>query len=190
MFTGIIQRLGRVAARSGRLLRVDANLSARAGDSVAVNGTCLTVTAPVSRGRLSFEVSDETWKRTCLGVLKAGDSVNLEPALRAGQPLGGHLVSGHVDASAKLLLLRTQPGGFARLRVELPAGLKGLVAVKGSIAVDGVSLTVTRVGPRWFEAALVPHTLKNTNLARRRPGERLNLEADMIARYVRSAMGR
>ena len=190
MFTGIIQRTGRVAARSGSMLRITARLSARAGDSVAVNGTCLTVTPPVRRGTLSFDVSAETWERTSLGLLRPGDLVNLEPALRAGDALGGHIVSGHVDADAKVLALESQPGGFARLRVELPKALKGLVAVKGSVAVDGISLTVTKVAPGWFEAALVPHTLKNTNLKGARAGRRVNLEADLIARYVRAALER
>ncbi len=188
MFTGIIQTLGTVAAKEGRRLRVSARLPARPGDSVAVNGTCLTVTAPIARNSLAFDVSDETWSRTSLGELKPGEKVNLEPALRAGDALGGHMVSGHVDARGKVLAIEALPEGFARLRVELPAALAGLVAVKGSVAVDGISLTVTKVGRGWFEAALVPHTLKNTNLSARRPGQRVNLEADLIARYVQAAL--
>lgn len=190
MFTGIIQRTGQVAEKRGSVLRVRADLSARAGDSVAVNGTCLTVTAPVTRGKLSFDVSRETWDRTSLGALSAGDVVNLEPALRAGDALGGHLVSGHVDAPAKLLALSPLSGGFATLRVELPAYLKTFVAVKGSIAVDGISLTVTKVGRGFFEVAIVPHTLAHTNLSRRKPGQKVNLEVDMIARYVKAALGK
>jgi riboflavin synthase alpha subunit len=190
LFTGIIQTKGRVAARNGRKLLVSARLSAKPGDSVAVNGTCLTVTAPIKRGSLSFDVSDETWDRTSLGELKAGESVNLEPALRAGDALGGHLVSGHVDARGKILDIETLPEGFARLRVELPPQLLGLIAVKGSVAVDGISLTVTKVGRGWFEAALVPHTMRHTNLSNRRPGQRVNLEADLIARYVQAALNR
>ena len=190
MFTGIIQSTGRVLHRDGRRLEVRAPIKARAGDSVAVNGTCLTVTPPLKKGKLRFDVSQETWDRTSLKNLKPGDGVNLEPALRAGDLLGGHLVSGHVDAAAKLIALEQQKGGFARLRVELPKILKGLVAVKGSIAVDGISLTVTKVGPNYFEAALVPHTLKATNLEEAKPGRLVNLEADVIARYVQAALGR
>jgi riboflavin synthase alpha subunit len=188
MFTGIIQTKGRVASKNGSKLRVSARLHAKPGDSVAVNGTCLTVTAPISRGALSFDVSDETWQRTSLGDLKPGESVNLEPALKAGDALGGHMVSGHVDARGKILAIESLPEGFARLRVELPPVLRGLVAVKGSVAVDGISLTVTKVGRNWFEAALVPHTLRHTNLCARRPGQRVNLEADLIARYVQAAL--
>ncbi|MBI3551707.1 MAG: riboflavin synthase [Elusimicrobia bacterium] len=190
MFTGIIQRTGTVARKNESRLLVRARLSAKPGDSVAVNGACLTVTAPRSRAALCFDVHEETWGRTNLGALKPGDLVNLEPALRAGEPLGGHLVSGHIDAPARIIKLSRLSGGFARLRVELPAALKNLVAVKGSIAVDGISLTVTRVVRGWFEAALVPHTLASTNLARRRPGESVNLEADLIARYVARSLGR
>lgn len=190
MFTGIIQSMGRVASKDHRSLRVAARLSVKPGDSVAVNGTCLTVTAPISRGTLCFDVSDETWTRTSLGELKTGERVNIEPALKAGDALGGHLVSGHVDARGKILAIEPLPEDFARLRVSLPPQLKRLVAVKGSVAVDGISLTVTRVGRGWFEAALVPHTLKHTNLSSCRPGQRVNLEADLIARYVQAALGR
>ncbi len=189
MFTGIIQSTGRVTARGKSSLVVAARLRGlRAGDSVAVNGTCLTVKPPLKTARLAFDVSDETWARTTLGALAPGDAVNLEPALKAGDPLGGHIVSGHVDARGKILELAAQPEGFARLRVSLPAPLRGLVALKGSIAVDGVSLTVSALGRGYFEAALVPHTLAMTNLGARRRGQWVNLEADVIARYVRAAL--
>ncbi len=190
MFTGIIQTTGQVLKRDGRALTVRAALKTRAGDSVAVNGTCLTVTPPIKRGALRFDVSAETWRRTSLGNLKPGDRVNLEPALRAGDALGGHLVSGHVDAPASVVSLEPEHGGFCTIRISLPIALKGLVAVKGSIAVDGISLTVSKMGSGWFEAALVPHTLRNTNLGNIKPGQPVNLEADMIARYVKSALGR
>jgi riboflavin synthase len=191
MFTGIIQEVGRVLERGASRLRVSARLTGlKAGASVAVNGACLTVIPPLSPRRLAFDVSGETWKRTNLGELSAGMPVNLEAALRAGEPLGGHLVSGHVDARAEILELERARGGFVRLRVALPKALKGLVALKGSVAVDGISLTVTAVGRGWFETVLVPHTLRRTTIGRRRPGQYVNLEADLLARYVRQALGK
>lgn len=204
MFTGIIKDVGTVTANKRRALEVLTALKCGLGDSVAVNGACLTVSrvyrrvrdaqsrrrrgAAAGNGRLSFDMSDETLRLTNLGDLKSGAPVNLEPSLRAGDPLGGHLVSGHVDARAKILAFKPLPAGFTRLRVEIPQALKGLVALKGSISVDGVSLTVTAVGRGFFETVLVPHTLKSTNLGRRGKGEAVNLEADLLARYVKTAL--
>ncbi len=188
MFGGIISRMGLVRAKGSRSLRIESTLRARPGNSVAVNGACLTVTPSTTRDQLAFDVSAETWRCTNLGELKIGDRVNLEPALRLGAPLGGHLISGHVDASAKIKAFHSLAGGFACLRVELPGELKGLVAPKGSISIDGISLTVSAVGRGSFEVALIPHTIKLTNLSQRRPGQYVNLEADLIARYVRSSL--
>ena len=190
MFTGIIQEVGTVASRGRNGLAIKAALRARPGDSVAVNGACLTATKPSRRGTLAFGVSDETWRLTNLGSLAEGAAVNLEPALKAGDALGGHLISGHVDARGKVLELVPLPEGFARLRVELPAALKGLVALKGSVAIDGASLTVTGVSARWLETVLIPHTLACTNFRRLKKGAIVNLEADLIARYVRAALAR
>ena len=186
MFTGIIQKIGIVKKMKGHALEGRTDLQGRQGDSVAVNGACLTVIAPLKHGVLCFDVSAETFRLTNLGELKTGMNVNLEKALRAGDLLGGHLVSGHVDARAKILELENLSEGYIRLRAALPAALRGMVALKGSIAVDGISLTVTAKGSGWFETVLVPHTLKNTNMARREKGMAVNLEADLIARYVRS----
>ena len=186
MFTGIIQKVGTVEKMRGHSLRVRAGLKARPGESVAVNGVCLTATATTSKSVLAFDLSTETLERTNLKGIAAGAQVNLEPALRAGDQLGGHLVSGHVDITGKLLEIERLSQRFVRIRIELPPALAGLVVVKGSIAIDGVSLTVTKVGRGFFETVLVPHTLEQTNLAGRRPGARLNLEADMLARYVRA----
>lgn len=189
MFTGIIQSLGRVRSVGRSTLEIDTALGGfRGGDSVAVNGACLTVVPPVKKGRLFFEVSAETFRLTNLGSLKPGDPVNLEPALKAGDALGGHLVSGHVDARAKVLEIERLANGFTRFRVELPPALKGLVALKGSICMDGTSLTVTGVSSSWVETVLVPHTLKQTNLGSRKKGDVLNLEADLLARYVKAAL--
>ncbi len=189
MFTGIIQAVGRVTQLDGPVLELDAALRGlRAGDSVAVNGVCLTVVPPLKAGRLRFEISEETFRLTNLGALRPGERVNLEPALKAGDPLGGHLVSGHVDARARVLALDAQSGGFARLRVELPAALRPFAAKKGSICVDGISLTIASLSRSWFEVALVPHTLSQTNLGARKKADVVNLEADVLARYVVAAL--
>ena len=189
MFTGIIQAVGKVASRKGARLELEAPARGlKAGESVAVNGVCLTVVPPLAPKRLRFDVSEETFRLTNLAALRPGDRVNLEPALKAGDPLGGHLVSGHVDARGKVLALTPQAGGFAILRVELPPALRPFVAKKGSVCVDGVSLTVAALGRDWFTIALVPHTLAHTNLGGRKRGDVVNLEADMIARYVRACL--
>jgi len=194
MFTGIIQAVGRVTAiepRGGDLrLVVDAGaLAARvaaerlaSGESVAVSGVCLTVLEPRD-GQLSFDVSRETLDHTTLGALRAGARVNLEAALRMGDPLGGHLVSGHVDAQGTVV---SRAGEARSLRVvfEAPPALARYVATKGSIAVDGVSLTVNEVdGPR-FGVNLIPHTVAQTTFGELVAGRRVNLEVDTIARYV------
>lgn len=188
MFTGIIRQIGLVEAVKGRALKVRARLPrAKAGDSVAVNGACLTVTK-LGAGSLSFDVSEETRRLTNLSLLRPGMRVNLEPALRLGDVLDGHMVSGHVDARAAILLREELPGGFTRVRVALPPALRGLAALKGSIAVDGVSLTLTACGRDYFETVLVPHTLQNTTLGGKKKGDAVNLEADLIARYVSAAL--
>jgi riboflavin synthase alpha subunit len=187
MFSGIIETLGRVKTRTASTLTVQAAIpKPKLGASVAVNGCCLTVTASKA-GVHSFDVGPETWARTNLGALETGDAVNVEPSLRLGQEVGGHFVTGHVDATGRILALEPWTKGFLRLRVELPKALQGLVAEKGSVAVDGISLTVTAVSARWLEIMLVPHTLERTTLGRRRPGQRVNLEADPLARYAREA---
>lgn len=189
MFTGIVRAIGTVSSRKGRSLVVRAPLPrGKAGDSIAVNGACLTVLPPVKSGRLSFDASAETLRLTNLGTLKTGDAVNLEPALRAADALGGHLMSGHVDGRGKVLLLQPLAEGFARLRVSYPPALKGLIARKGSISIDGVSLTVTKATPSFLETVLVPHTLRETTLSRLRRGSVVNLEADMLARYAKAAL--
>lgn len=186
MFTGLIRELGSVKARGRDSLEVRSALKPALGASVAVNGVCLTVTRRRA-GALSFDVHAETWRRTALGELRPGQPVNLEPSLKAGDEMGGHIVSGHVDARAEVLEAR-RAGGFVEMAFSLPAELRGLVAVKGSIAVDGVSLTVTKVAPGRFEVALVPHTLSRTTLGSKKKGDPVNLEADMLARYVREAL--
>jgi riboflavin synthase len=175
VFTGIVREVGRVAEFDGRRLAVDAETTAAEGDSVAVDGVCLTA---VDGSRLVFDVADETLARTTLGGLRPGDRVNLEPALRAGEPLGGHLVQGHVDGRGSVRSVG-EP-----LWVDAPAELMRYVVEKGSITVDGVSLTVADLDEHGFAVALVPHTLAVTTLGEVEPGDRVNLEVDVLAKYV------
>jgi len=188
MFTGIIEVMGTVEKRTTTTLSIRAKVAKpKIGASVAVNGCCLTVVS-TKHDIHRFDVGPDTWARTNLGDLKTGQAVNIEPSLRLGSEVGGHFVTGHVDAAAKVLIHEPWGEGFWRFRAELPRVLRGLVAVKGSIAIDGTSLTVTAVSLSWFEVMLVPHTLKNTTLGRRRPEDRVNLEADPLARYALTAV--
>jgi riboflavin synthase len=156
------------------------------GESVSVDGVCLTVAL---RAGSVFEADavPETLARSTLGALRVGASVHLERALALGDRLGGHLVQGHVDAVVGVVSLR-KLGGDVRLEVSLPAALRGLVALKGSIALAGVSLTVSAVKSRSFEVALIPETVRRTNLGSVRRGDRLNVEIDLIARYLEALM--
>jgi riboflavin synthase len=187
MFSGIIGVLGRVEKRQGARLSIRAKIKKPAlGASIAINGVCLTVVRTKNDVH-EFDVGPETWARTSLGALKPGATVNLETSLKFGDEIGGHFVSGHVDAPAKILVLEPWDKDFYRLRLELPKTLRPYVAEKGSVAVDGISLTVTRAGGAYFEIMLVPHTLSRTNLSARRPGDRVNLEIDPLARYAVNA---
>ncbi len=188
MFTGIVEVFGKIEKRTAAALSVRADVpKPKLGASIAINGCCLTV-VETRNGVHRFDVGPDTWARTNLGALKAGDRVNVEPSLKVGAELGGHFVTGHVDAGAEVIFFRPWSEGFRRLRAELPKNLRGLVAVKGSIAVDGVSLTVTAAGKDFFEVMLVPHTLSSTTLGGRKPGDRVNLEADPLARYAANAV--
>jgi riboflavin synthase len=188
MFTGLVQTTGRVAAieRSGdeARLRVEASFAADLdrGESVAIDGVCLTAARRSARW---FEaiVSPETLARTTLGLKVAGDRVNLERALRLGDRLGGHLVQGHVDGVGVVESVRPEGSG-SRIGVGFPAALEECIVMKGSIAVDGVSLTVASRGRRSFEVALIPETLAVTRLREWAPGTPVNLEVDMMGRYV------
>ena len=191
MFTGIVEGTGTVAAlaaaddASGARLEVEAPFLAgdlRLGESVAVNGCCVTVADPTAAG-FAADLVAETLRRTALGGLAAGDLVNLERPMALGGRLGGHLVQGHVDGVARVLD-RTAAGDGQEIRIELPAELQRYVVEKGSVAVDGVSLTVAGVGPGWFAVALVPHTLEVTTVGGGRPGDPVQLEVDVVAKYV------
>ena len=190
MFTGIVQDMGRIVALEPRAGDVRVRVAVdrlpldavRTGDSIAVSGVCLTVVEHDARG-FAADVSNETLSLTTLGDLAAGSHVNLEPALRAGDPLGGHLVSGHVDGVGRVVSL-AQDARSWRIRFETPPDLARYVARKGSIAIDGVSLTVNEVEGREFGINIIPHTWQVTTIGGYAPGRRVNLEIDPIARYV------
>jgi riboflavin synthase len=187
MFTGIVQVCGRVRSlkhnATGARLDLDAvpGWELSAGESIAVNGCCLT--ALPGPANPCFDLSRETLAKTSLGALKPGALVNLERALRMGDALGGHLMAGHVDGLAELLAIHPEGGG-ARWTLRAPHELAPLIASKGSVALDGVSLTPVDVRGDEFSVALIPHTLGATQFHERRPGDRLNLEADVLARYL------
>jgi len=193
VFTGIIEEVGEVVSVDGRgdsaVFTVGATKVAedlKHGASIAVNGVCLTVTGwtvdePISH--IGFDVMAETLKRSVIGTLQAGDKVNLERAVRVDSRLDGHLVQGHVDGTGAVIA-RTPGDAWEAVRVALPGDLARYVAEKGSIAVDGVSLTVTAVGAGWFEVGLIPETLRATTLGAKQPGDPVNLEADVLAKYV------
>ena len=192
MFTGLIRQLGTLETRSSRSggarLRIAAptDLLARAelGASIAVNGVCLTSVAVDAHGWES-ELSEETLAKSTLGRLPLGAALHLEPALRVGDPLDGHLVSGHVDGVGQLLV---RPAGEGVWRFAMPAELAPMTAPKGSVALDGISLTVVDCGLDWFTVALIPETVKHTALDGLRPGDPVNLEVDPIGRYVARAL--
>lgn len=193
MFTGLIEEVGTVLrlarAPEGAHLHVRARTvlqGTRLGDSIDVNGACLTV-VEMGEGSFAVDCMAETLSHTTIGALRPGDAVNLERALSLGDRLGGHLVLGHVDAVGEIRAVRTR--GIAwELRVSLPAELRGYLAPKGSVAVDGISLTVTDVSDADFGLGIIPHTLQSTTLKDAGPGQRVNLEADVLARYVRQTL--
>jgi riboflavin synthase len=195
VFTGIVRELGRVAAVAGGAagLRLEIEAPATAadaavGDSVAVNGCCLTVVA-VDGVRIGFDAVAETLARTSLASLVPGAEVNLEPALRVGDELGGHFVQGHVDGVATVR--RVEPeGGSRRVALEAAPELRRYVVEKGSITVEGVSLTVAEVDEAGFAVALVPHTLAVTTLGGLAPGATVNVEVDVLAKYVERLLAR
>lgn len=194
MFTGLIEDLGTVRElrreSSGVRLSVGTAIPAaelRLGDSVAVNGICLTVVAAGSGG-FTADVSPETLERSTLGELAAGSRVNLERALRLSDRLGGHLVSGHIDAIATVGE-RLQDRNAIRFTFRLPGAVNRFVAEKGSVAVDGISLTVNAVTEETFSVAVIPHTLAMTTLREKKSGDRVNIETDLIARYIARLLG-
>jgi riboflavin synthase len=192
VFTGLIQDVGTVeslaAGTEGARMRIVTSLAAEIGDgdSVAVNGVCLTATAVDERG-FATEAMNQTLAVTALGAVESGDPVNLELAMRASDRLGGHIVQGHVDGVGEVVAV--DEDGFARrLRVRLPAGLLRYAIDKGSVALDGVSLTISALGEDWIEVSLIPETLQRTSLGRVEPGRKVNVESDVIAKHVERLM--
>jgi riboflavin synthase len=189
MFTGIVRERGRVVSVSrsddGARLRIDAPETAAGtavGDSIAISGVCLTAVS-IADGQVDFDAVAETLRRSSLGRLEAGADVNVEPALRAGEPLGGHYVQGHVDGVGRVRSIESEGDGTL-VRFDAPPELLRYCVEKGSITVEGVSLTLTDVDDTGFGVALVPHTLVVTTLGALEPGDEVNLEADVLAKYV------
>jgi riboflavin synthase len=192
VFTGLIQDIGRVesieAGSNGARLKIETELGSEieTGDSIAVDGVCLTATAG-DEGRFEAEAMNQTLEVTALGELDTDSRANLELAMKAGDRLGGHIVQGHVDGVGEVLSV--EEDGFAkRLRVELPDDLLRYTIDKGSIALSGVSLTVAELGESWVEVSLIPETLERTNLGDMAPGRKLNVECDVVAKYVERLM--
>lgn len=195
MFTGLVRTVGRVAAITerpqGRRLAIEGALPPAdlvLGASVCCAGVCLTVVA-ASAGRFELDVAFETLRKTTLGARRVGDRINLEPSLRVGDALGGHFVSGHVDAVATVRSM-AERGEAREIWIDAPAELMPLIAPKGSVALDGTSLTVNDVDARGFMIGLVPHTLSVTTWGAAAPGDTVNLEVDVVARYVARLLGR
>jgi riboflavin synthase len=194
MFTGIIAGIGRLAAKRGSGGGVTFEMETgfpfdepQEGESIACNGVCLT--AYSIRGQyFRCDVSPETLSRSTLGGLAAGDRINMERALRPTDRLGGHIVSGHIDCQATVTG-REALGDYTLFSFELPPGMGRYIVEKGSIAIDGVSLTVNTCGPRTFAVSIIPHTLRETTLGGLRPGSRVNIEFDIIAKYVERLLG-
>jgi riboflavin synthase len=189
VFTGIVRELGVVVeaeeAGGGRALAVHAPATAsrtRVGDSIAIDGCCLTA-SEVADGTIRFQAVPETIARSTLGTLERNEQVNVEPAIRAGEELGGHYVQGHVDAVGRIRSVEAEGQGF-RVVVEAPEAVLRYCVEKGSVTVGGVSLTVAELVDDGFAVALVPHTLEATTLSALRPGRAVNLEADVLAKYV------
>lgn len=189
MFTGIVEELGTVAAIDDLTDAIRLTISASEvlegtglGDSIAVNGCCLTVVS-VDGGAWTADVMEESLDKTSMGAVRPGDPVNLERAVTAEKRLGGHIVQGHVDGVGEVL--RREPSEhWEVVEISLPPGLSRYLVDKGSITVDGVSLTVVEAGPTSFTISLIPETLARTTLGRRRPGDRVNLEVDILAKHV------
>jgi len=189
VFTGIVQAIGRIAVAQdrsrARRITIEAKRAFRGckiGDSIAVSGACLTA-VQVTPDRFVADVSAETLKLTTAGRWRVGTRVNLETSLTPATPLGGHLVSGHVDGVGKLISVGRE-GAARRMRIENPRALSRYIARKGSVCVDGVSLTVNEVGRNSFDLMIIPHTLNHTTLGALEPGAPVNLEVDLIARYL------
>ncbi len=191
MFTGIVEEVGSVISISSNGMTVGAEKvmsDLKLGDSIAVNGACVTAVS-LAANEFSVDLSPETMRRTSLGDLSAGGSVNLERALSASDRMGGHIVQGHVDGTGRITSTKEE-GDSIIFRVRVPSRLMPYIVEKGFIAVDGISLTVVKVGTSSFTLAVIPYTLRNTNLETLSVGARVNLEADILAKYVENLLKR
>ncbi len=191
MFTGIVEEVGVVAKISDKAMTVRASKvleDVKLGDSIAVNGTCLTA-VDFSKSEFSVDLSPETMRRTSLGQLSVGGPVNLERALLASDRMGGHIVQGHVDGTGRVMSIKAD-GDSIIFRIRVPKRLNRYIVEKGFVAVDGISLTVVKRGASSFTLAVIPYTLENTNLSSVSVGDRVNLEADILAKYVESLLDR
>ena len=185
MFTGLVEEIGRLDAVGDGRMRFQAEAvleGLQVGDSIAVNGTCLTVTAFDDK-TFTVEIMPEPFRRTTLGDLHMGSTVNLERALTLAGRMGGHIVSGHIDGVGRILDVRAEKNARV-LRIKAPAEILRYVIEKGSVAIEGVSLTVASVTEDWFSVSLIPHTRQITTLHEKRPGDRLNIENDVVGKYV------
>ena len=192
MFTGIVEELGRILSREGGRIVVRCPIAASdaaIGDSISIDGVCLTVIA-IDGDQASFDISRETFDRTSLGALRTDDPVNVERPATLASRIGGHLVQGHVDGIARVTAVRQDAEGGALLSVRLPAPLLRYVVEKGSITLDGVSLTVAAIHGDEIDVALIPHTLQATTLGVIHPDDPLNLEVDVVAKYVAKNMAK
>ena len=195
MFTGIVEETGSIArvvqgGMSGEI-KICASFvleGTKLGDSIAVNGVCLTVTGLYDDG-FTADVMPETLRRSNLGMLKSGDQVNLERAMAADGRFGGHIVSGHIDGTGEIVSLRNE-GNAVWVRVRAKEEILELIVEKGSITIDGISLTVAALGTDHFEVSIIPHTGQQTTLLKKKPGDKVNLENDIIGKYVRRLMGK
>jgi len=188
MFTGIVETVGTAAEVSGSRIRLESDLvDLVVGESIAVNGVCLTVTAP-GAGSFSADISEETARRTSLGSLRVGSPVNLERAMPAGGRFGGHIVQGHVDGVGSVADVRELPGSV-EMSFSLPPELERYLVHKGSVTLEGVSLTVAALEPGGFAVALIPHTLQSTTFGTKQPGDAVNIEVDVLAKYVERLLG-
>ena len=191
MFTGIVEEVGVVAKISDNAMTIRASKvleGVKLGDSIAVNGACLTA-VEFSQSEFSVDLSPETMRRTSLGQLSVGGPVNLERALLASDRMGGHIVQGHVDGTGRVMSIKPD-GDSIIFRIRVPKRLDRYIVEKGFVAVDGISLTVVKRGASSFTLAVIPYTLENTNLAVLSEGDRVNLEADILAKYVESLLTR
>ena len=191
MFTGIVEEVGQVAQLDDHRLSVRGSkvlVDTELGDSIAVNGACVTVVS-FDKGEFSVDLAPETIRRTSLGNVNAGDWVNLERPLAVSDRLGGHIVQGHVDGTGRITSIRPE-GDCIIIRITSPKRLMPYIVEKGFMAVDGISLTVVKIGASSFTVSVIPYTTENTNLKGKMAGDRVNLEVDIVAKYVESLMAR